>query len=315
LSFDRSEHQALQAYAAACFPKISVSDLEVILDHACEYGLTIDGVSYTNPSAIATKLSNLSATKPLHFGAYFEEIYTQLAKRWKPDRAPNPFQVRRVTTPREPLKVARLALTYRLSKRPNPLTWPAFTTLVEESIDLGINRPDHGIGKTMTKRMNNFLAAYMSSGSKFDSLLDWLEEEIQLRIEDPEKYPREAERKSMANELSLYRSRLRTLAFYPDFDDYQTGLLTPQQKEFEAAVLQTCKARLGPLLRSWNGYRYSRVAVALEMFRAFLEGNIRDADGLVEEMGRKPMGVGVRKHRYARAGDAWDTADHWGWYL
>lgn len=315
MSFDRSEHQALQAYAAACFPKISVVDLEQILDFACEYGLTIDGISYTNPSAIASKLSSLNASKPTLFGAYFEEMYSQLAARWGPDKPFNPFHARRISTPREPLKVARLALTYRLSKRAKPLSWAGFTTLVEESIDLGINRPEQGIGKTMTKRMNKLLSAYIASGRKFDLLLNWLEAETQHRLADPAKYTRVAERKLMAKEVSTYRNRLSVMAFYPDKDDYQGDLLTPQQTAFEAAVLQTYKARLGPLLRSWNGYRYAKVAVALEMFKAFLEGDIRDTDDLVEEMARKPIDLRKRNHRYARAGDPWDTAEHWGWYL
>lgn len=314
MPFNRSEFQALQAFLLACRPRITLFEFENILNDACEHGLSIDGVVYRNPDKLLKALASLNARNPVTFCAYFKEIYEQLSLLLRTTDEYSNYRTSRISTPADPMKVAKAALTFRLSKRATPLSWDAFMALVAESLDLGVNRQPRGLGSRFGKRMNSLLSIYMASGSSFDETLGWLIQETTQRSENPEKYPRKFARKQQEKSLQEYQRRLISLAVSEFWDSRDLESVTSEQLVFEDAVLEAYKARIGPLMRSWRVDAPSRARYGLLMYQLFLEGNLRAADPLVHELGRKPRVAKPSRFTHSRAGDAWDTADHWGWY-
>jgi hypothetical protein len=314
MKFNRSEHQALQAFLLACSPRITATHFEKIIEDACEYGLTIEGNTYREPEKLVRELSRMNAYDPITFCAYFQEIYLKLSSILKAQEGVSHYVSNRLVTPKDPLQVAKAALSFRLSKRDPSLSWDDFLSLVAESLDLGVNRQPTGLGKRFSKRMNSLLSIYMLSGSQFDDTLDWLIQETQYRRARPAEFPRGPERRKKEKAFAAYLNRLRTLATSDRWDSKEAPSLSSVERAFEQAVVQTYGARIGPLMRSWACGIPDKARYGLLMYKLYLEGNIRAVDPLIEALSRTAPRVRASRHKYSKAGDPWDTADHWGWY-
>lgn len=314
MKFNRSEHEALLAFLLACSPRITAVEFERILVDACECGLTIDGIAYSAPEKLVEALSKMNADDPIVFSAYFQEIYLQLSSLLRVQGASSNYASSRINTPKDPLRVAKAALSFRLSKRNPSISWDDFLTLVSESLDLGVNRRPMGLGTRFSKRMNSLLSIYMLSGSQFDDTLDWLIQETQYRRDRPEEFPRRLEKRIQEKAFAAYQYRLRTLATSDYWDTKEAIPLSDEQLAFEQAVVETYRARIGPLVRSWNCDIHHKVRYGLLMYKLYLEGNLRAADPLVEVLSRNAPKLRASRHKYSKSGDPWDTADHWGWY-
>ena len=307
--------QAFHAFLISCRPKISISDLTQVLRCACDYSTSIDGVTYRSPETLLGALLRLYAKNPTYFSAYFAELYRQLARKRDSLDYTAIFEKKVLTVPRDNLAIVRSALEYRLASRSEPISWPDYLELVRDSIDLGVNQTPFGLGTRFSKRMNSLLKTYIRSGIAFDETLSWLIGEVEHRTAHPEEYPRVSHQKERAREFSMLQTRLRLFADSSTWDTMPRDSLTNRQLAFEAAVMETFNLGMGELVRSFYGDSEQKARSGLMLYEYFLSHGLHGAESLLTEARRPKIEVPKTRFRHSKAGDPWDSADHWGWYF
>ena len=312
----KETNQAFNAFLLACYPRLRWGQFEEIVKFAIEVGLEIEGKKVLTEDSLKAYLLRTFTRDPRFFRYRFQKIYQSLAPLSVGTAFGDAFPAPTLATP-DTLRVSVAALKFRLKSLHGGMDWQAYQRVVRDSIDLSINK-DPGLGSKFSKRMDYFLRTYMSNSRNFDTEFSWLRVQVQFRIDRPDEFPRLSHtRREYAAEKNL-RQRLLQMSISDEYDRHFENHASLNQRNFQSQLRELYGLEIGDLLRKSPLDHSSRVTAIVTLYDLFNAG-ILDCAGAVlakiQGQGLPSQDGSAAEPRRAHAGDPWDDASHWGWYL